>query len=107
MIMLEHSVRMEVLQEHGYIVYLENMNDNSPMTNLGKLMVETRYSFHSRPHHCSCRNQSVIDEHVNQILTCKQFNGSIKSRHDLIVREIKSPCRPSMDRLLYWTAQNS
>ena len=37
MIKLEHSVRMEVLQEHGYIVCLENMNDNSPMTNLGKL----------------------------------------------------------------------
>ena len=37
MIKLEHSVRMEVLQEHGYIVCLENMNDNSsPMTNLGK-----------------------------------------------------------------------
>ena len=31
------SVRMEVLQEHGYIVYLENMNDNSPMMNVGKL----------------------------------------------------------------------
>ena len=48
--------------------------------------------FTARPHHCSCRNQSVIDEHVDHNLTCKQFNGSIKSRHDLIVREIKSLC---------------
>ena len=37
MIELEHLVRMEVLQEPGYIAYLENMNDISPMTNLGKL----------------------------------------------------------------------
>ena len=49
--------------------------------------------FIARPHHCSYyRNQSVIDEHVDHILTCKQFNGSIKSRHDLVVREIKSLC---------------
>ena len=37
MIELEHSTRMKVLQGHGYIVYLENMNDNSPMMNSGKL----------------------------------------------------------------------
>ena len=48
--------------------------------------------FIARPHHCSCRNQSVMDEHVDHILACKQFNGSIKSRHDLVLREIKSLC---------------
>ena len=56
--------------------------------------------FIARPHHCSCRNQSVIDEHVDHILTCKQFNGSIKSRHDLVVREIKSLCHHAG---LQWT----
>ena len=56
--------------------------------------------FTARPHHCSCRSQSVIDEHVDHILTCKQFNGSIKSRHDLIVREIKSSCHHAG---LQWT----
>ena len=49
---------------------------------------------------CSCRSQSVIDEHVDHILTCKQFNGSIKSRHDLVVREIKSLCHHAG---LQWT----
>ena len=28
--------------------------------------------FIARPHHCSCRNQAVIDEHIDHILTCKQ-----------------------------------
>ena len=56
--------------------------------------------FTARPHHCSCRSQSVIDEHVDHILTCKQFNGSIKSRHDLVVREIKSLCHHAG---LQWT----
>ena len=56
--------------------------------------------FTARPHHCSCRTQSVIDEHVDHILTCKQFNGSIKSRHDLVVREIKSLCHHAG---LQWT----
>ena len=42
--------------------------------------------FIARPHHCSCRNKSVIDEYVDYILTCKQFNGSIKSRHELLAK---------------------
>ena len=37
MIELEHSARIEVLQGHGYIAYLENINDNTPKMNLGKL----------------------------------------------------------------------
>ena len=34
------------------------------------------------------------------ILTCKQFNGSIESRHDLLVREIRSLCHHAG---LQWT----
>ena len=54
--------------------------------------------FSARPYHCSCRNQPV--KHVDHILTCKQFNGSIKNRHDLVVREIKSLCHHAG---LQWT----
>ena len=56
--------------------------------------------FAVRPHHCSCVNQPGIDEHVDHILTCKQFNGSIKSRHGLLVREIRSLCHHTG---LQWT----
>ena len=57
-------------------------------------------TFSERPHHCSCRNQPIIDEHIDHILTCKQFNGSIKNRHDLVVRELKSLCHHAG---LQWT----
>ena len=66
--------------------------------------------FTARPHHHgSCRSQSVIDEHVDHILTNNSMELSIKSRHDLVVREIKSLCHHAglqMDRLLHWTASD-
>ena len=34
---LEHLALMEVSQERGYTVYLENMSDNFLMMNLGKV----------------------------------------------------------------------
>ena len=51
-------------------------------------------------HIINCDNQPIIDEHVDHILTCIQFNGSIKSRHDLLVREIRSLCHNAG---LQWT----
>ena len=60
----EHQAGVVVLQEPGYIVYLNIMRQFSNDKFRKALWLRLGIPFTAIPHHCSCRSQSVIDEHV-------------------------------------------
>ena len=54
------------------------------------LMLRLGVPFNDRPRNCKCKDFKVVDDHLDQILCCKQNSGEIKGRHNAIVREFKS-----------------
>ena len=69
--------------------------DNRHLDNVSfrrALMLRLGVPFSDRPLRCKCKNRTIIDSHVDHILSCSQFSAERKHRHDAIVQDIKSMC---------------
>ena len=69
--------------------------DNRHLDNVSfrrALMLRLGVPFSDRPLRCKCKNRTIIDSHLDHVLSCSQFSAERKHRHDAIVQDIKSMC---------------